>query len=138
MLAVAVAGAGSTNRATGRCTIAVGQNLTLLERLDDPATRIWYAEQVIAHGWSRPILAMNIQRQLHKRTGRAVNNFNAMLPPPDSDLAAQVFKDPCLFDFLGTADPRREHEVEDPGSGRWRCASPAERRCRRIASARRL
>lgn len=27
-----------------------GQNLTLLERLDDPATRIWYAEQVIAHG----------------------------------------------------------------------------------------
>lgn len=90
-----------------------GQNLTLLERLDDPATRIWYAEQVIAHGWSRAILAMNIQRQLHKRAGRAVNNFKATLPPPDSDLAAQVFKDPYLFDFLGTADPRRERDVED-------------------------
>ena len=90
-----------------------GQNLTLLERLDDPATRVWYAEQVIAHGWSRPILAMNIQRQLHKRAGRAVNNFKATLPPPDSDLAAQVFKDPYLFDFLGTADPRREREVEE-------------------------
>lgn len=24
----------------------------------------------------------------------------------------QVFKDPYLFDFLGTADPRREQEVE--------------------------
>ena len=90
-----------------------GQNLTLLERLDDPATRIWYAEQVIAHGWSRPILAINIQRQLHKRAGRAVNNFKDTLPPPDSDLAAQVFKDPYLFDFLGTADPRRERDVED-------------------------
>ncbi len=83
-----------------------GQNLVLLERLDEPATRIWYAEQVIAHGWSRSILAINIQRPLHKRAGRAVNNFKATLPPPDSDLAAQVFKDPYLFDFLGTADPR--------------------------------
>ena len=27
-------------------------------------------------------------------------------------MAAQVFKDPYLFDFLGTADPRREREVE--------------------------
>jgi predicted nuclease of restriction endonuclease-like (RecB) superfamily len=90
-----------------------GQNLVLLARLEEPATRIWYAEQVIAHGWSRSILAINIQRQLHKRAGRAVNNFKATLPPPDSDLAAQVFKDPYLFDFLGTADPRRERDVED-------------------------
>ena len=90
-----------------------GQNLLLLARLDDPATRIWYAEQVIAHGWSRSILAINIQRQLHKRAGRSLNNFKATLPPPDSDLAAQVFKDPYLFDFLGIADPRRERDVED-------------------------
>lgn len=68
---------------------------------------------MIAHGWSRSILVLNIQRQLHKRAGRAVNNFKATLPPPDSDLAAQVFKDPYLFDFLGTADPRRERDVED-------------------------
>ncbi len=27
-------------------------------------------------------------------------------------MAAQLFKDPYLFDFLGTADPRREAEVE--------------------------
>jgi len=42
-----------------------------------------------------------------------VNNFKATLPPPDANLAARVFKDPYLFDFLGTADPRREREVED-------------------------
>ncbi len=34
------------------------------------------------------------------------------LPPTESDLATEVFKDPYLFDFLGTADPRREREVE--------------------------
>ena len=27
-------------------------------------------------------------------------------------MAGQIFKDPYLFDFLGTADPRREREVE--------------------------
>jgi len=32
--------------------------------------------------------------------------------PADSDMTAQVFKDPYLFDFLGTADPRREAELE--------------------------
>jgi len=42
----------------------------------------------------------------------ALTNFPATLPPADSDMAAQVFKDPYLFDFLGTADPRREREVE--------------------------
>ena len=34
------------------------------------------------------------------------------MPPADSDMTAQVFKDSYLFDFLGTADPRREREVE--------------------------
>lgn len=41
-----------------------------------------------------------------------MNNFKQTLPPADSDFAAQVFKDPYLFDFLGTAAPRQEHDVE--------------------------
>lgn len=41
-----------------------------------------------------------------------LNNFPATLPPSDSDMAAQIFKDPYLFDFIGTADPRREREIE--------------------------
>jgi predicted nuclease of restriction endonuclease-like (RecB) superfamily len=47
-----------------------------------------------------------------RRQGKALNNFKRTLPPADSDFAAQLFKDPYLFDFLGTADPRQEHEVE--------------------------
>ena len=34
------------------------------------------------------------------------------LPPLDSDMANQIFKDPYLFDFLGTDMPRREVEIE--------------------------
>jgi predicted nuclease of restriction endonuclease-like (RecB) superfamily len=53
-----------------------------------------------------------IQNQLHLRLGKAQNNFAMTMPPAESDMAAQLFKDPYLFDFLGTADPRREAEVE--------------------------
>lgn len=88
------------------------QNIALLERVDDEMTRLWYAEQSLRNGWSQPILRLQIEGRAHQRHGKALTNFKATLPPADSDMAAQVFKDPYLFDFLGTADPRREREVE--------------------------
>ena len=87
-------------------------NLALLEKCSDPETRLWYAAKAAENGWSRNILVMQIESGLHKREGKAINNFDLALPPSDSDMAAQVFKDPYLFDFLGTADTRREREVE--------------------------
>lgn len=89
-----------------------GHVLQIMQRLKDPATRDFYIRQCIAEGWSRSILEMQIQNQLHLRTGKAQNNFALTMPPAESDMAAQLFKDPYLFDFLGTADPRRESEVE--------------------------
>jgi predicted nuclease of restriction endonuclease-like (RecB) superfamily len=86
--------------------------IALLEKVADEKTRLWYAAQTLDHGWSRNVLTLQIERRLHERRGKAQNNFALTLPPADSDLAAQVFKDPYLFDFLGTADPRREREVE--------------------------
>jgi predicted nuclease of restriction endonuclease-like (RecB) superfamily len=88
------------------------QNIALLERLDNPESRLWYADQAIHHGWSQPILCLQIDGHLRERQGKAVTNFPVALPPADSDMAAQIFKDPYLFDFLGTADLRREREVE--------------------------
>lgn len=88
------------------------QNIALIERLNDKDARLWYAGQALRHGWSQPILCLQIESGLHERQGRAVTNFAMTLPPAESDMAAQVFKDPYLFDFLGTADPRREAEVE--------------------------
>jgi predicted nuclease of restriction endonuclease-like (RecB) superfamily len=87
-------------------------HLALIEKLDDKAVRLWYATRAVEHGWSRNILAFQIAGRVHARQGKALTNFKRTLPPPDSDFAAQVFKDPYLFDFLGTADPRQEHEIE--------------------------
>jgi predicted nuclease of restriction endonuclease-like (RecB) superfamily len=89
-----------------------GQNIKLLEKLDQPDDRLWYAARTLEHGWSRDILAIQIETQAHRRHGKAQNNFPATLPPHESDMAVQVFKDPYLFDFLGTDAPRREAELE--------------------------
>jgi predicted nuclease of restriction endonuclease-like (RecB) superfamily len=88
------------------------QNIALLERLRDAKTRLWYAQETLRNGWSQPILALQIEGRAHERRGKALSNFKEILPPAQSDMAAQVFKDPYLFDFLGTADARREREVE--------------------------
>ena len=87
-------------------------NCLLLDRVPDPKTRNWYIGKVIEHGWSRNVLDFQIDACAHQRQGKAITNFKNAMPHADSDLAAQVFKDPYLFDFLGTADPRREREVE--------------------------
>jgi predicted nuclease of restriction endonuclease-like (RecB) superfamily len=88
------------------------QNIMLLQRLSDARTRLWYVQAAAQPGWSREVLALQIANRTHERHGEAVNNFRRALPPADSDLAVEAFKDPYLFDFLGTADPRREGEVE--------------------------
>lgn len=87
-------------------------NIALLEKLKTAEERLWYAAKTLEHGWSRNILAIQIEGRAHQRVGKAQNNFPVTLPPPDSDMAVQIFKDPYLFDFLGTDAPRREAELE--------------------------
>jgi predicted nuclease of restriction endonuclease-like (RecB) superfamily len=87
-------------------------NLTLLEKLEDPELRLWYAQKAIENGMGKDMLTIQIETRLHERQGKAITNFPAALPPAESDMIAQVFKDPYVFDFLGTADPRREAELE--------------------------
>jgi predicted nuclease of restriction endonuclease-like (RecB) superfamily len=87
-------------------------NVLLIEKVKDAATRLWYVRQTIEHGWSYNTLALQIKSAAHERHGKAVTNFHRTLPPPQSDLAAQVLKDPYIFDFLTLAGPFRERELE--------------------------
>lgn len=87
-------------------------NLALLEKCRDQDIRLWYVHKTVENGWSRNILALQIESRLHERMGKMPNNFVLTMPPLDSDMAKQIFKDPYLFDFLGTADTRKEREVE--------------------------
>ena len=86
--------------------------VTLLDKLNSPEERLWYARKAIEHGWSRNVMVMQIETRLLEREGKAVTNFEQQLPKPQSDLARESLKDPYRFDFLGLTNEAQEREVE--------------------------
>lgn len=86
--------------------------LAILDKVKSAENRLWYAQKTLEHGWSQPVLVHQIESRLIERQGKLTNNFGLTMPPAQSDMAQQIFKDPYLFDFLGTAEPRREAELE--------------------------
>lgn len=85
---------------------------TLVTRLEDPALRTWYAAQATHQRWSRNVLEHQIKSRLHTRTAAAPSNFARTLPPPDSDLAQSLTRDPYVFDHLGLTGPVSERRLE--------------------------
>jgi predicted nuclease of restriction endonuclease-like (RecB) superfamily len=86
--------------------------LTLMSKLKDNEIREMYAARALEHGWSSNVLHHMIDMRYIEREGKAVTNFSVSIPPQESDMAVQIFKDPYIFDFVGTAESRRERELE--------------------------
>lgn len=86
--------------------------IALLEKLSLREARLWYAAAAVENGWSRNVLAHHIETKRMERSGKAITNFAATMPPPDSDLAQQSFKDPYVFDFVAMTGKRNERELE--------------------------
>lgn len=74
---------------------------------------LFYIHATVEYGWSRNILALQIERHLFKRQGRAITNFKAILPSPQSELAHQTLKDPYIFDFVTLTDESVERDLEN-------------------------
>jgi predicted nuclease of restriction endonuclease-like (RecB) superfamily len=89
-----------------------GHNQTLLNKLDSPEQRLWYARKVVEFGWSRNILELQIDTNLFARQGGAITNFERTLPPEQSDLSRDLLKDPYNFQFLALADEVQERDLE--------------------------
>ncbi|HEY9881490.1 MAG TPA: PDDEXK nuclease domain-containing protein [Leptolyngbyaceae cyanobacterium] len=87
-------------------------NIALLEKLKEPELRLWYARKTSENGWSRDILALQIESRLHQRQGEAITNFERTLPPEQSDLNRQLLKDPYNFDFLTLTEAAQERDLE--------------------------
>ncbi len=87
-------------------------NCVLLDKVKDRAERLWYIQQAVQNGWSRNVLVMQIEGRLYRRQGKALTNFRATLPSPQSDLAQQLIKDPYNFDFLTLATEAQERDLE--------------------------
>lgn len=89
-----------------------GHNIVLMQKVREVDVRLWYARAALQHGWSRAVLTHQIETQLHRREGKAITNFAAALPAPQSDLAHQTLKDPYVFDFLTMDAGARERDLE--------------------------
>ncbi len=100
------------NWAAAAAQIPWGHNMLLLDRLDDPAKRLWYIQQSIEGGWSRSTLETWLKSNLYGRKGRALTNFKQTLPSTQSDMAEQILKDPYNFGFMTLDKAHREKELE--------------------------
>ena len=104
-----------------------GHNTVLLDKLSSPEERLWYAEKVIEHGWSRNVLIHQIEGGLYQRQAIAskITNFEARLPASQSELALQTMKDPYLFDFIPLKENMLERDIEQdhPSIGLLLCKS---------------
>ncbi len=84
----------------------------LLDKVKNVDERLFYVQQSIENGWSRNVLVIQIESDLYHRQGKALTNFEATLPEPDSDLAQQTLKDPYCFDFLNLSGKVEERALQ--------------------------
>jgi|SaaInl4_135m_RNA_FD_contig_61_23889_length_2357_multi_2_in_0_out_0_3 predicted nuclease of restriction endonuclease-like (RecB) superfamily len=89
-----------------------GQNLLIISKASIPEEAIFYVQKTIENNWSRAVLTHQIELGLYGREGKALSNFDAHLPAPQSDLAKQTLKDPYCFDFLTLSQKHNEKELE--------------------------
>lgn len=57
------------DRAAAAAQLPWGHLMVLLDRLDDPDVRVWYAARAVADGWGRGALEDRIKGRPHARVG---------------------------------------------------------------------
>ena len=92
--------------------VAWYHHISLLSKVKDEAERAYYIIETAQNGWSRDTMLSQIANGYIHAKGHAINNFEKTLPPPQSDLAKYVFKDPYNFSFLGTVALQNELDIE--------------------------
>lgn len=88
-------------------------NIIIIEKTLSIDEALFYIIQTIENNRSRNMLLNQLSLQLHKRKGKAINNFSSTLPAVQSNLAGQVLKDPYIFDFLSVRNIIDERDLEN-------------------------
>jgi predicted nuclease of restriction endonuclease-like (RecB) superfamily len=70
-----------------------GHHRTIIDKCgDDVEKALFYVQKTVENGWSRNVLAIEIDGDLYSRQGKAVTNCALTMPDADSDLAQQLTK----------------------------------------------
>lgn len=89
--------------------------ILLLQKVKDSKERLWYMTQATKNGWSRSVLWHNIDTKLYQRQVGSIKttNFSSTLPPPQSDMAEEMLKDPYAIDFLSQTEIAHERALQN-------------------------
>ena len=90
-----------------------GHNVAIIQKCKNMQEALYYVQNTIKNGISRSVLIHQIETNLYARDGKAITNFEATLPPLQSDLAKEITKDPYSFDFLSLTKGYQEQELEN-------------------------
>lgn len=91
-----------------------GQNLTILSKTKDILAREYYLESTKRSGWTRAVLAMQIESQAYERhiLQDKQHNFEKALPEHLAEQADKTMKNIYMLDTLGLTNPILEVQLE--------------------------
>ncbi len=92
-----------------------GHHRFILDKLSDPAARLWYLRATARFGWSRNVLLNQIKAGSYERavTEKKTHNFDLALPEHLAEQADEMLKSSYNLEFLGLRRAVRERELED-------------------------
>ena len=76
------------------------QKLIIDKCKDDQNKALFFVHKTIENNWSRSVLLNFLETDLYDRQGKAITNFEQILPGIQGDLVQAITKDPYNFDFL--------------------------------------
>ena len=92
--------------------IAWSHNIIVLERCSDPREREFYIRMTRKFGWSKNVLAVQIENQSYQKTLLGQTNFDKALTPALRMQAKLAVKDEYTFDFLELGEEHSERDLE--------------------------
>ena len=92
-----------------------GHHLLILNKLTDPAARLWYLRATAQLGWSRNVLLNQIKAGAYERAvkEKKTHNFTLALPEHLAEQADEMLKSRYNLEFLGIGRAMKERELED-------------------------
>lgn len=87
----------------------------LIDKIDNMDEHLWYTKECLKNGWSSTVLEHQIESSLYERQELVdkTTNFKNQLLQPFDEQAEEIIKDPYIFDFVPSAKPLKEIELEN-------------------------
>jgi len=99
----------------GMAEIPWGHHILLLNKITDPAARLYYLRATARLGWSRAVLLNQIKAGAYERAvvEKKTHNFALALPEHLAEQAEEALKSRYSLEFLGIGEAVKERELED-------------------------